>query len=230
MENPLVSFVCLTYKRPHFLNELVYCFLMQTYENTELIIINDEPNVEYKFEHNRVKIYNIVKRFSSLGEKRNFSKSVVCGDYIFVTDDDDIFYTNHVSMLLKHHLMNNDCDIVFNKICDYSEHNMNTVKVNCQVAFNGASIKREYYLNNSFPSDISCGEDQIFIKSAKIFGIYDENPTYHIRWGGNIHHISGMGGDGIESYKIYGDLNKIDEHKIIEITPKISELTLQYFK
>jgi glycosyltransferase involved in cell wall biosynthesis len=203
---------------------------MQTYENKELIVINDESNVEYKFDHPSVKIYNIEERFKSLSEKRNFSRNVVNGDYIFVTDDDDIFYRNHVTMLLKYHLTNNDYNIVFNKICHYSEHNMNTVEINCQVAFNGSSIKREYYLNNSFPSDISCGEDQDFIKNAKIFGIYDEEPTYHIRWGNNIHHISGMGGDGKESYKIYGNLNEINEQKIIEITPKITELTLQYFK
>jgi len=230
MNNPLASFVCLTYKRPTLLNELLYCFLNQTYENKELIIVNDEYNVEYVFDDERVKIYNIKERFSSLSEKRNFSRSIVNGDYIFITDDDDIFYTNHVSKLLKYHSYNNHYDIVFNKIAHYSVHNENISDIIQQVAFNGSSIKREYYLNNSFPIEVSCGEDQEFIKNAKILGIEYEEPTFHYRWGLNIHHISGMGGDGKESYQIYGKLNENVEQKTIILEPKLLKLTQLYYK
>jgi len=229
MNKSLASFVCVTYKRPTLLNELLYCFLAQDYENKELIIINDEENVDYFYNDSRVKIFNIKKRFASLGEKRNFSRGLTNGDFMFITDDDDIYYSNHISSLLKHHLNNPEFDIVCNKKAHYSEWNENISECGISVASNGACIKKDYWSNNSFPNDKSCGEDQEFIQNAKILSVSDDI-TYHIRWGFNIYHISGLGGDGRASYEEAGMIENRKYLEKITLTPVLSKQTSKYYK
>jgi len=229
MNKPLASFVCLTYNRQTLLNEILYCFLAQDYENKELIILNDNALIDYYYNDPRVKIFNIKNRFVSLGEKRNFSRAITNGEFIFITDDDDIYYSNHISRLLSYHLDNLDFDIISNTKAHYSEHNNFVQDWNVNVAFNGACIRKEYWLNNEFPKDKSCGEDQDFIKNAKIFHIDDDITTFHYRWGLNIHHISQMGGDGQDSYKYNGQLILNYKQKIA-LTPTLSELASKYYK
>jgi len=230
MNKPLASFVCVTYKRPHLLNELLYCFLVQDYENKELIIVNDEENVEYVYNDPRVKIVNLKKRFSSLSEKRNFSRALTSGEYMFITDDDDIYYSNHMSKLVMHHINNPEYDIVTNAKAHWSIHNVDIADWDIRVPFNGACIKDEYWLSNGFPNNNSCGEDYDFVKNAKVLFIKNDVATFHYRWGMEVQHISGLGGDGQESYKIAGIINNIKHLRKITLTPILSELTSKYYK
>ena len=239
MKKPLVSCVCVTYDRPHVINELLYCFLAQDYENKELIILNDQKNLIYQYVDPRVKITNLPKRFTSLGEKRNFTRNLVSGDYIFILDDDDIYYSNHLSRLLEFHLENDDYDIVANKYADHSQDNRDIVVAH-PLAFNGACITREYYLTNNFPNDVSCGEDLIFVQNAKTEVIDDGSTSWHYRWGMNVWHMSALGGHGVESYGIvtnkppqYFSITQrdaVEEFRVIKLTPMISDGVKKYYR
>jgi len=88
---PPVSCMCLTYGRPHVLEEAIGSFLLQDYEGEkELIVLNDLPDQELAFDHPEVKIINVKKRFRGMGEKRNACAALCSHDLLFVWDDDDI--------------------------------------------------------------------------------------------------------------------------------------------
>jgi len=231
MEKPLASCVCVTFNRPKLLEELLFCFLQQDYENKELIILNDQPDVKYVYNDPRVKIYNLSNRFPSLGAKREYSKKLTSGEYIFITDDDDIYYSNHISKLLGHHVKFPEYDIIANKKRYYSEWNESVELVQVwNMPFNGACISKKYWDNTSFPLDKSCAEDKDFIENAKVLNIDDEEPTFHYRWGLDVYHISGLGGDGKESYRTVTRNTPIEGNKIILLTPQICEKVELYYR
>jgi glycosyltransferase involved in cell wall biosynthesis len=230
MNKPLASCVCVTFDRPHLLNELLYCFLAQDYENKELIIVNDKKDELFYYDDSRVKIYNISERFPSLGAKREFTRALTKGEYIFTMDDDDIYYSNHLSSLINFHEMHGDFDIVMNNTSHYSEWNENVKEVHIGCPLNGACVSENYWKNHRFSSIISRAEDFAFTEKGKVFFIVEGSITYHYRWGLGVWHISGMGGDGIESYGIVTANTPINEPKIIKLIPQISEKVKLYYR
>jgi glycosyltransferase involved in cell wall biosynthesis len=229
-KTPLASCICVTYNRPHLLNELLYCFLNQDYENKELIIINDQSTVEYSYDDSRIKIYNIIERFPSLGAKRNYSRNLFNGDFVFYMDDDDIYYSNHISKLINIHQNNLDYDIILNTTRHNSFNNENVNIGTNDLVLNGASVKAEYVKNNYFPHYVSCFEDVIFVENADTLKIYNEEHTFNYRLGFDIWHVSNMGGNGIETYDVAAKFKVNDEFRKIILIPELSEKTKLYYK
>ena len=91
---PLVSCLCLTYRRPqrdqYLLEEAIESFLRQTYPNKELIVLNDCPGQVLSCDVPGVRIYNAPNRCNSAGEKRNLAVALARGDLLVPWDDDDI--------------------------------------------------------------------------------------------------------------------------------------------
>jgi glycosyltransferase involved in cell wall biosynthesis len=230
MNEPLASCVCVTYNRPQLIGELLYCFLAQDYENKELIIINDQKDIVYVYNDPRVRIYNLQKRFPSLGAKRNYSRTTTKGDFIFTMDDDDLYYSDHISKLINFHLEHPEADIVADYDQEYSEwNNGKHIIQNLGCSFNGSCISKEYWLKTEFPNEKSCGEDLDFVKGANVMHIKGDT-TFHYRWGLDIHHISGLGGDGRISYAIVTKDTPVGETKYIQIEPKLSEGAKEHFR
>lgn len=101
-ELPPVSCMCLTYGRPHILEEAIESFLRQDYQGVkELIVLNDLKEQKLTFDHPEVKIINLDQRFHSIGEKRNACASLSSHDYLFVWDDDDIFLPHRISYTIS---------------------------------------------------------------------------------------------------------------------------------
>jgi len=209
---------------------MLYCFLAQDYENKELIIINDKADEIFEYDDPRVRIYNLQQRFPSLGEKRNYSRGLTKGDFIIIMDDDDLYYSNHISKLVNFHMEHPEVDIIANINHHTTEHNKG-LKMRRELAcpFNGGCISKEYWDNNEFPDEKSCGEDMDFVKGAtKKF--VDGETTFHYRWGLNVWHISGMGGDGKESYDIVTKTSYIGERKTYQLKPRLSEQSLEFYR
>lgn len=89
---PLASCICLTFGRPHFVEEAIASFLRQDYPgDAELLVVNDFPGQRLVFEGDpRVRVLNYSHRFTSLGAKRNAAVVRARGDVILTWDDDDI--------------------------------------------------------------------------------------------------------------------------------------------
>jgi glycosyl transferase family 2 len=97
-ETPPVSCMCLTYGRPHLLEEAVESFLRQDYRGPkELVIVNDLSDQHLAFEHPEVRIFNIAQRFRTVGEKRNATAALCTHDWLLPWDDDDIYLPWRIS-------------------------------------------------------------------------------------------------------------------------------------
>src|SRR4051794_32850375 len=90
---PKVSFVVPCYKLAHYLNECVNSILMQTYENFEVLIMDDcspdnTPEVARSFEDPRV---TYIRNEPNLGHLRNYNKGITLaqGEYIWLISADD---------------------------------------------------------------------------------------------------------------------------------------------
>lgn len=98
----LISIICPTYARTDFLEEAVYSCLNQSYQNIELIILNDFKKQKIKFNHPKVKIHNYDERIPTLGEKKNILANLAKGEIVIPLDDDDILLPNYIENIIKH--------------------------------------------------------------------------------------------------------------------------------
>lgn len=101
-ETPPVSCMCLTYGRPHLLEEAIESFLRQDYPGQkELIVLNDLDWQTLRFEHPEVRVINVPARFRTIGEKRNACAALASHDLLFVWDDDDIYLPHRLSYSVR---------------------------------------------------------------------------------------------------------------------------------
>ncbi len=96
-----------TYNGERFLREQLDSILRQTIENFELIICDDRSSdgtweilEEYRERDGRISVF---RNEENLGFKKNFEKAIsLCnGDYIALSDQDDIWMPNHLGKLLS---------------------------------------------------------------------------------------------------------------------------------
>jgi glycosyltransferase involved in cell wall biosynthesis len=91
---PMVSCIMPTYGRVpdllHLLEEAVYSFLMQSYPNKELIILNDCNGQILECDAPGVYMINSPGRHDTIGDKRNAMVTTAIGTLIAPWDDDDI--------------------------------------------------------------------------------------------------------------------------------------------
>lgn len=95
--NPLVSCLCVSYKRAHLLQFAIECFLQQTYDNKEMVVVHNVKDVDTialleSFADNKAIVPVMVDtkgRQLTLGDLRNIAVDCAHGDYVCTWDDDD---------------------------------------------------------------------------------------------------------------------------------------------
>ena len=100
---PLVTVIIPTYKRLKKLKRAVKSVYNQTYDNIEIIIVNDDPKID--IEHflslkNNIIIINHKKNQGGAAA-RNSGIESASGKYIAFLDDDDIFIKNKIEKSVK---------------------------------------------------------------------------------------------------------------------------------
>jgi len=101
-QGPLVSIVIVTYNRRDFLVRAVASARAQTYQNTEIIVVNDgtEPVADLFTDMPDVKVVNNPVNLG-LGGTRNAGVAVASGEYVAFLDDDDEYFPDHVAILTE---------------------------------------------------------------------------------------------------------------------------------
>lgn len=101
-EKPLVTVIIPSYSRPEQLVDAIKSVIDQSYENLEIIVINDYgTNVEDEISQlndSRI-IYHTNERNLGLAGTRNVGVNISHGEYIAYLDDDDIYYPCHIETL-----------------------------------------------------------------------------------------------------------------------------------
>ena len=117
MNNFLVSILVPTYNRPALLGRTLESLLGQSYENIEIVVVNDAgkdvQTVIDSFDDKRIKYFQNEKNLDLAGT-RNVALRKSTGDYICLLDDDDIYlpYTIEFRMYMIDKL---NADIVYSR-------------------------------------------------------------------------------------------------------------------
>lgn len=199
MTSPLaISCKCITYGRVEFLEEALESFLKQNYEGEyELVIVNDYPLQKLKFDHPKVRIFNLDHTFETIGDKENFAVSMCKYDTIAVWDDDDIALPNHLSNINKffpgYKLLHWNKGIFLNA--------NEVAAIRCLGNSGIVYSKDAWRMVNGHPRE-NAGYDMTFVvniqnNGGKVCRAYppDNEVSWIYTWGGGSYHMSGMGAD-----------------------------------
>ncbi|MHA1967466.1 MAG: glycosyltransferase family 2 protein [Candidatus Hodarchaeales archaeon] len=104
-EEPMTSIIVPTFNRGHIIKKTIRCIIKQTYQNFELIIVDDGSSdntkqVVNKFNDSRIRY--IKRQVNSGGSiARNIGIKEARGEYIAFNDSDDIWLPNKLEMQMK---------------------------------------------------------------------------------------------------------------------------------
>jgi len=215
----MISVLTLTYKRPHLLEEAIESFLAQ--ENPpecEMVVINDNAEVDYVYNHPKVRIINHKERFPSISAKLQWGYQQCQGEHIYRLDDDDL--------LAPWALRNVQTDIDNNPGYDvYRSKGMyffvNNIFERENSNINNGNVYSKAYFDRITWPDTSIGEDAdiTFHKGGKIYESKLKS-TMLYRWGMNTLHISGMGHQPNQVILDQADKVLDNTTGTIQLTPK----------
>lgn len=131
-QNELVTVIIPTFKRSEFLERAINSVLMQTYNNIQVIVVDDN-NEKSTYREDTAKIMEkfrddcrviYLKNKSNLGGAlaRNEGIKKADGDYITFLDDDDIYLPNKIENQLRY-MLENHKEMSFTDIKIMNENN-----------------------------------------------------------------------------------------------------------
>ncbi|NAR80209.1 glycosyltransferase [Acinetobacter haemolyticus] len=114
--NPLVSVIVPVYNVEQYLDECLNSIRQQTYENLEIIVVEDcstDNSLNTFIKHSedpRVKLIQHEKN-SGLSAARNTGIDAAKGDYIMFVDSDDLVHLSLIELCVKYAIVN-DADLI----------------------------------------------------------------------------------------------------------------------
>lgn len=197
-----VSIVLPTYNGETFIRESIESVINQTYQNWELIIVNDcstdkTPEIinEYAQRDSRIKVYNNEVN-KKLPASLNVGFSHATGEYYTWTSDDNMFKPNAIEVLVKYLDENPDVDLVSSKydVIDekgnfvklFDKNNKRTVLKLVRGPNVGASFMYKKEISEKvggYDTELFCAEDYDFWCKVAVAGniLYTNESLYKYR-------------------------------------------------
>ena len=160
--------------------------------NHEMVIVNDNPEVEYVYDHPNIKIFNLKERFPSIASKLQWGYKQCTHNFIYRLDDDDLLAPDALYDVGKETIKSlyNHYDIYRSKN-HYFFVNNKFQKISSNI--NNGNVYTKKYLDRIVWPDKS-GDEDAYITFGQNAVICETVPTSMIyRWGMNTLHISGLG-------------------------------------
>lgn len=118
----LFSIIIPVYKTESYLSRCIDSILSQTYQNFELILVDDGspdncPQIcdEYARRDNRVHVFH--KENGGAASARNIGIRASCGDYIMFTDSDDYWNDRSALQRIAKAIIAYQCDVLCTNLC-----------------------------------------------------------------------------------------------------------------
>lgn len=178
-----VTVIMPTYKRAKFLERAIYSVLNQSYNNIELIVVDDnDAESIYRQENEKLmqkyKMYNNVKYIKHEKNKngavaRNTGIKEATGEYITFLDDDDFFLKNRIEKMVKILNENSKYDCAYSSVA-YLKNGHVILK---KEAVKKGNLLLDILSQNSF---FGTGSNMFFRKKAiEKIGMFDETFIRH---------------------------------------------------
>ena len=213
----MISVLTITYKRKHLLEEAIESFLRQRcYSESEMVIINNNPSVDYVYDHPRVFIFNCKERFPSIAAKLEWGYKQCKNEYIYRLDDDDLLGPYGVS-IVESAIIHNPLKEIYRSSSHYFF--VNNVYEKMSDNINNGNVYSKSYLDRITWPDKSGDEDADITFGHKADILTIKIPTMIYRWGMNTLHISGMGKQSNETILKEADKVLKEEDGVIILKP-----------
>lgn len=187
----MISVLTITYKRHHLLEEAMESFLQQGVVGAEMVIVNDNIEVDYVYDHPSIRIFNLKERFPSIAAKLEWGYKQCQNHYVYRLDDDDLLAPWALENV-KQDILNNPGYEIYRSRGMYFFVNNEFQKEDSNIN-NGNVYSKSYLDRIKFP-DKSGDEDAdiTFMHKANIYQSKLKHSMIY-RWGMGTLHISGMG-------------------------------------
>jgi len=183
MEDPLVSVIIPTHNRPESLVETLKSVFAQTFQDFEIVLVNDagipvEEVIQPFLESGKLTYIRNSKN-KRLPGTRNIAIHNARGKYIAYLDDDDIFYPNHLEVLVNA-LEHSDSRIAYtDSNCRlFQNENGKDETVLVQPSYGYDFSKDLFLVSNYIPVLCIMHEKSCFDE----VGYFDENLSSHEDW------------------------------------------------
>lgn len=214
----MISVLTITYKRPHLLEEAIESFLRQRrVAGAEMVIVNDNPEVDYVYDHPNIKIFNVKERFLSIAAKLKWGYKQCTHNFIYRLDDDD---------LLAPEALYNVAVTVIESALDYDIYRStdhfffvnNKFEKKSSNINNGNVYTKKYLDRITWPHKSGDEDAEITFSNGAV--ICEKVPTSMIyRWGMETLHISGMGIQPSEVILAQADKVLTEPGGVIQLNP-----------
>lgn len=235
MQNPLISVIVPIYNSEKYLNNCINSIINQTYENLELILINDgstdsSSEICNKWAKTDSRIKVLHNENSGASSARNSGIDISTGDYIAFVDSDDYLDSDMYESMLNE-LINNNADAVrcgivresksgFREVWGSEENNIIVVdnkKLLCDIGeANGILpvstcnklFSKNVIKNIRFNTTFKYAEDTLFnFLVAKNINrmVYNDIPRYHY-----------INNSESVSHREFNE-SRFDEHRVMDI-------------
>ena len=181
--NDMISVIMGTYNRTQEIRESIQSVLNQTFQNFELIVINDGGSDEVE---NIVRSFGSSKiRYYKLDENRghaavlNKGIKMSKGKYISYLDDDDVYYPEHLELMFNELIRSNKKYVYSNtKFVRGDVENGKFIAKNVMYIWNTQHDKNKIILNN-YISNLSVVHEK---KLFSTIGLFSEDLNIVMDW------------------------------------------------
>lgn len=166
----MLSVIVTTYNRQEYLRETILSILSQTYQDFELIVVDNFSNYDFyglmeSFHSDKIRAYQNQNN-GVVAVNRNYGIGKAKGDYFAFCDDDDIWLPKKLEVQMNY-LKNHDVDIVSSALMLFGEGVKNEY-----VFFRKYKYKYQVFLRNFItPSTV-------IVRNSKDVR-FDENPDFN---------------------------------------------------
>ena len=191
--HPVVSVIMPLYNSEKYVEEAIQSVLHQTFQNFELLLIDDSSSddtlkIAKQFKDKRIRIIEHERNIGVSGS-RNDGIKVAVGDYLAMMDDDDIMPKTRLEKQVAFLEANNQYDAVGGKIWNIDENG------NIQGVWNSVVLNNFKYIRAKL---LQCG---VFIngcmtyrtKSIRMNDLWFENDMYGLEDYDFMVHLSKVG-------------------------------------
>jgi glycosyltransferase involved in cell wall biosynthesis len=213
----MISVLTITYKRPHLLEEAMESFLQQGVVGAEMVIVNDNIEVDYVYDHPSIHIFNLKERFPSIAAKLEWGYKQCQNHYVYRLDDDDLLAPWALENV-KQDILNNPGHEIYRSRGMYFFVNNEFQKEDSNIN-NGNVYSKSYLDRIKFPN--KSGDEDADITFMHKANIYESKLKHSMiyRWGMATLHISGMGIQPNEVILARADEVLKEELGVIQLSP-----------